>query len=84
MLATRSRRTGAEGAKNALDVLFAPRPGKTILHGKVSGAQEARLDRAGRTAADQGHRQATGATINDVLLAALTNALRKYLVAKTP
>ena len=72
----------AEAAKNALEFLFSPRPGKTILHGRVTGAKKVdwidpiplqQIKDIGR---------AQGATINDVLLAVLTNALRKYLVEK--
>ncbi|MEZ5184180.1 MAG: wax ester/triacylglycerol synthase family O-acyltransferase [Candidatus Nanopelagicales bacterium] len=72
--------TGAEGARNALEFLFAPRPGKTILHGTVSG--EKKLDWIEPVGLQQVKDigKAAGATINDVLLAVLTNALRKYLV----
>ncbi len=68
------------GAKDAIDFLAAPRPGKTILHGKVSGQKRVvwidpipldPVKRAGKV---------FGATINDMLMGALTNALRLYLV----
>lgn len=67
---------------DAIDFLLAPRPGKTILHGAVSGSKKVTwmdpiplepIKQAGKT---------YGATINDVLLACLTNALRNYLLEK--
>ncbi len=74
--------TGMEAARNAVELVLAPRPGKTILHGKVSG--EKRVDWIEpiplQPIKDIG--KAVGATINDVLLAVLTNTLRKYLVEK--
>lgn len=68
------------GIRDGVDFTFPPRPGKTILHGDVSGTKRvawmdprplAPVKAAGRT---------HGATINDVLLGAQTNALRQYLL----
>jgi WS/DGAT/MGAT family acyltransferase len=72
--------TGAEGAKNALEFLFAPRPGKTILHGKVTGDKKIVWMEPAPLQPIKDIGRAVGATINDVLLAVLTNALRTYLV----
>ncbi len=73
---------GVEATKNAVELVLAPRPGKTILHGKVSG--DKRVDWIEpiplQPIKDIG--RAIDATINDVLLAVLTNTLRKYLVEK--
>lgn len=69
------------GTKDAVEFLMPPRPGQTILHGTVNGTKKVTwidpiplqpIKDAGRT---------MGATINDVLLGALTNALREYLLA---
>lgn len=72
----------AEASQNALEFVFSPRPGKTILHGEVSGQKKVDwiepVDL--QPIKDIGH--ATGTTVNDVLLAVLTNALRKYLLEK--
>jgi WS/DGAT/MGAT family acyltransferase len=74
--------TGAEGAMNAVEFLISKRPGKTILHGEVSG--EKKIDWIEPVPLQQikDIGRAAGATVNDVLLAVLTNALRKYLVEK--
>jgi WS/DGAT/MGAT family acyltransferase len=70
----------AEAGKNAVEFLLSPRPGKTILHGDVTG--DKRVDWIEpidlQQIKDTG--KAFDATINDVLLAVLTNALRKYLL----
>lgn len=72
----------AGGAGDAIDFLNSPKPGKTILHGEVSGKKKIQwidpiplppIKVAGR---------AFGATINDMLMGAVTNSLRKYLVEK--
>jgi diacylglycerol O-acyltransferase len=73
---------GAEGAKNAFDLLMAPRPGKTVLHGHVSGHKKVDWIEPVALQPIKEIGRAFGATINDVLLAALTNSLRKYLVAR--
>lgn len=74
--------TIAKGVQDAIDFTFAPRPGKTILHGDVTGRKKvvwidpiplAPVKQAGK---------ALGATINDMLMGALTNALRRYLLEK--
>jgi WS/DGAT/MGAT family acyltransferase len=72
---------GTEGAKNAFEFLMSPRPGKTILHGEVSGHKRVDWIEPVDLQPVKDIGRALGATINDVLLAALTNALRKYLVA---
>lgn len=74
--------TVAQVNADAVDFVLAPRPGKTILHGDVSGQKKvtwmepmplAPIKQAGRP---------LGATINDVLLGCLTDALRRYLQEK--
>ncbi|MEI2785751.1 MAG: wax ester/triacylglycerol synthase family O-acyltransferase [Candidatus Nanopelagicales bacterium] len=72
----------AEATKNAVDLLLAPRPGKTILHGEVSGVKKVDwIDPIDlQQIKDIG--KAADATINDVLLAVLTNTLRSYLLEK--
>ncbi len=69
-------------AQSAIDFLNGPKPGKTILHGKVSGTKKVSwidpiplqpLKDAGR---------ALNATLNDLLMGASTNALRQYLISK--
>ena len=72
--------TLAEGAGDAVDYLNTPRPGKTILHGKVSGTKKVDWIEPIplQPVKDAGH--ALGATINDLLMGAVTNALRMYLV----
>ncbi len=74
--------TIAQGVQDAIDFTVAPRPGKTILHGDVSGRKKVvwidpipldPVKRAGKV---------FGATINDMLMGALTNALRRYLQDK--
>ncbi len=72
----------AEASKNALEFLFAPRPGKTILHGSVSGEKKVDWIEPIDLQPIKDIGRATGTTVNDVLLAVLTNALRKYLVEK--
>ncbi len=71
-----------QGGKDAIDFVVTPRPGKTILHGKVSGTKKVAwmepiplepIRAAGKT---------MGATINDVLMGCQTNALRQYLLEK--
>jgi len=71
-----------QGTSDAVDFVLAPRPGKTILHGDVSGTKRvvwidpiplAPVKQAGKV---------YDATINDVLMGCLTNALRAYLVEK--
>jgi hypothetical protein len=72
----------ATGAKDAVDFLLAPRPGKTILHGEVSGTKKVSwidpiplepVKEAGKT---------LGVTINSMLMGAQTEALRRYLLEK--
>lgn len=74
--------TVGRGAQDALSLMMPPRPGRTVLHGTVNGHKKVvwiepiplqPVKDAGRT---------LGATINDVLLGALTNALRRYLLEK--
>ncbi len=69
-----------EASKNAVEFLFAPRPGKTILHGEVSGEKKVDWIEPVDLQPIKDIGRATETTINDVLLAVLTNALRKYLV----
>ncbi len=69
-----------EASKNAVEFLFAPRPGKTILHGEVSGEKKVDWIEPVDLQPIKDIGRATGTTINDVLLAVLTNSLRKYLV----
>ncbi|HRY09063.1 MAG TPA: wax ester/triacylglycerol synthase family O-acyltransferase [Candidatus Nanopelagicales bacterium] len=71
-----------EASKNAVEFLLAPRPGKTILHGEVSGEKKVDWIEPVDLQPIKDIGRATGTTINDVLLAVLTNALRKYLVEK--
>jgi hypothetical protein len=70
------------GAEDAVDFLLSPRPGRTILHGDVSGTKKVAwidpiplepVKLAGKT---------FGATINSMLMGAQTNALRRYLLEK--
>ncbi len=72
----------AEASKNAVEFLLAPRPGKTILHGEVSGEKQVDWIEPVDLQPIKDIGRATGTTVNDVLLAVLTNALRKYLVEK--
>ncbi|MCB9424068.1 MAG: hypothetical protein H6527_03145 [Actinobacteria bacterium] len=72
-----------EASKNAVEKFsLAPRPGKTILHGEVSGEKKVDWIEPVDLQPIKDIGRATGTTINDVLLAVLTNALRKYLVEK--
>ncbi len=66
--------------KDAFDLLMPPRPGQTMLHGTVNGHKKvAWIEPIGlQPVKDAG--KTMGATINDVLLGALTNALRNYLL----
>ena len=77
---TEAVETLADAAGDALDYLNSPKPGKTIFHGKVSGEKKvdwleprplSPLKLAGKI---------LGATINDMVLGAVTNALRMYLL----
>lgn len=71
-----------QSAQDAIDFTFPPRPGKTILHGPVSGRKKvAWIDPIPLDPVKQAGK-ALGATINDMLLGALTNALRGYLLEK--
>jgi len=72
----------AEVSKNAVEFLLAPRPGKTILHGSVSGEKKVDWIEPVDLQPIKDIGRATGTTVNDVLLAVLTNALRKYLVER--
>lgn len=71
-----------DGAGEAVGVIYAPRPGRTILHGKVSGVK--RVDWIDPVPLEpiKAAGKAYGATVNDMLMAALTNALRLYLEEK--
>lgn len=73
---------GVEATKNAIELVMAPRPGKTILHGKVSGQKKVDWIEPIPLQPIKDIGQALDATINDVLLAVLTNTLRKYLAEK--
>jgi hypothetical protein len=73
-------RSVGEGAKDAVDFLMPPRPGDTILHGAAGPHKKVvwidpiplqDVKDIGRT---------LHATVNDVLLGALTSALRNYLL----
>ena len=70
------------GVQDAVDFILAPRPGKTILHGSVSGQKKVSWIEpiALQPVKDAG--KVLGATINDMLMGALTNALRLYLLEK--
>ncbi len=74
--------TAVGAAGDAIDFLNSPKPGKTILHGKVSGKKKiAWIDPIPlQPIKDAG--RVFGATINDMLLAATTNSLRRYLLDK--
>ncbi len=72
----------AQGAQDAVDFVIAPRPGKTILHGKVSGQKKVAWIEPIPLAPVKEAGRAFNATINDVVLGALTNALRLYLLEK--
>ncbi len=72
----------AEASKNAMEFLFSPRPGKTVLHGSVTGTKLVDWIDPIPLEPIKDIGRALGATINDVLLAVLTNALRKYLTEK--
>ena len=72
--------TAVEGAKAAWDFATPTLPGSTMLHGKVSGNKMVDWNEPRPLQPIKDAGRAAGATINDVLLAALTNALRKYLV----
>jgi len=74
--------TGFEATKNAVELVLAPRPGKTILHGKVSGEKKVDWIEPIPLQPIKDIGDALDATINDVLLAVLTNTLRKYLEEK--
>ncbi len=70
------------GAGDAIAYLNSPKPGKTILHGEVSGQKKvAWIDPIPlQPFKDAG--KAFDATINDMILGAVTNALRLYLLEK--
>lgn len=78
--AKEATRTVGSGAKDAMDFLMPPRPGDTILHGAAGPRKKVvwiepiplqDVKEIGRT---------LNATVNDVLLGALTSALRNYLI----
>lgn len=71
-----------QGTSDAVDFLLAPRPGKTILHGAVSGTKKVVWIEPIPLEPIKAAGKAYGATINDVLLGCLTNALRRYLLEK--
>lgn len=70
------------GTQDAVNFLNSPRPGKTILHGDVSGVKKVAWIDPIPLQPIKDFGQSHGATINDVLLGALTNALRTYLLEK--
>lgn len=71
-----------QGTSDAVDFLLAPRPGKTILHGAVSGQKKVCWIEPIPLEPIKAAGKVYGATINDVLLGCLTNALRNYLLEK--
>jgi diacylglycerol O-acyltransferase len=74
--------TVAGSAESAIDFLNSPKPGKTILHGQVSGEKKVVwIDPIPLDPVKQAGK-ALGATINDMLMGAVTNALRQYLVER--
>lgn len=74
--------TVARANADAVDFVLAPRPGKTILHGEVSGRKRVAWMEPMPLAPIKAAGRSLGATINDVLLACLTDALRRYLLEK--
>lgn len=72
----------AQGTQDAVDFVVAPRPGKTILHGKVSGKKKVAWMDPIPLPPIRATGKAFNATINDVVLGCLTNALRLYLLEK--
>jgi len=72
----------AQGAKDAIDFVVTPRPGKTIMHGKVSGTKKVAWIDPIPLEPVRAAGKSLGATINDVLLGCLTNSLRLYLLEK--
>ena len=71
----------AEGSKDAVDFLLAPRPGKTILHGKVGKEKKVAWIEPIPLQPVKDAGRFYSATINDMLVGALTNALRQYLLS---
>jgi diacylglycerol O-acyltransferase len=73
-------RLARAGVRDGLAFTFPARPGKTILHGDVGGQKlVAWMDPIPLAPVKETGR-ALDATINDVLMGALTNALRQYLL----
>ncbi len=73
----------ATGAQNAVEFLNAPKPGKTIMHGSPSGQKKVVwIDEALGLDPVKQAGKAFGATINDLLMGAVTNALRQYLLER--
>ena len=73
-------RLARSGVRDGMAFTFPARPGKTILHGDVSGKKlVAWMDPVPLAPVKQVGR-AFDATINDVLMGAVTNALRRYLL----
>ncbi len=70
------------GVRDGVAFTFPPRPGKTILHGKVGGTKLVTWMEPMPMAPVKAAGKAFGATINDALLGCLTHALRRYLLEK--
>ena len=70
----------AGGAGDAIDFLNSPKPGKTILHGTVSGKKKVAWIEPMPLGPIKEAGKALDATINDLLMGASTNALRLYLL----
>ena len=68
------------GIRDGVDFTFPPRPGRTVLHGDVSGTKRVAWMDPIPLAPVKAAGRAYGATINDVLMGAQTNALRQYLL----
>jgi NRPS condensation-like uncharacterized protein len=70
------------GVRDGIAFTFPPKPGLTILHGECSGVKRVVWIDPVPLAPVRQAGKAFDATINDTLLAALTNALRNYLLEK--
>jgi diacylglycerol O-acyltransferase len=72
----------SRGVRDAVEFTLPPRPGKTILHGKVSGEKLVAWIEPVSLAEVKAIGRTYDATINDTVLGMVTNALRLYLLEK--
>ncbi len=72
----------AGSAESAVDFLNSPKPGKTIFHGKVSGKKKVSWLEPMPLQPIKDAGKALDATINDMVMGAVTNAMRLYLLEK--